>query len=632
MELNLPRSTAALVAKVATAARNPGLQLDKYSTAGEQTQQKACLARVCEAAGDKQLLAALGQRREMTLNSLPGVEQFACRTAGPLTLHLSRAASLENAGICLHPLYGFVYLPGTGLKGMARAYAETVAGATTEEVDAVFGNQPGEPKKEKQHAGAVVFHDAWPAEWPRLVVDIVNNHHADYYQARPTDNAHPAGDWEDPIPVYFLAVPRATTFRFALSLRRAAGQQELLKRAREWLVGSLCHLGAGAKTAAGYGSFWPLESPPPPLPLLTRSDFGATLELATPAFLAGANQRAEDCDLRSATLRGLLRWWWRTMHAGYVDVAALRRMEAALWGDTAAGGAIRIELRLEGKSTPVAYDKQAEARQNGLPRTPDRKTTQGLWYHSYGMNDGGKQRHYLKAGSKWRLVLTARDAPFSLLDGKGKPIRTTQRTVPRQLVLDQALAALWWLCALGGVGSKERKGFGNFKTPPELDPFYGARFVSKGKELRAACGLSEDGFRPDRAGGPALRQMVDLGRKVRPDGNGWLEIPVGAPNVWRALDAVGMAAQKFAQARKHQREKQGLGLPRRIGHPARGQFRAGPEVGDRHASPMYYHLHPEGNGFILRVAAFPAARLPNLQASEALLEELLRYFAAMHTL
>src|SRR5207248_7881050 len=47
-------------------------------------------------------------------------------TAGPLTLHLSRASALENAGLCLHRVYGFAYLPGTGLKGTARAYAAQV--------------------------------------------------------------------------------------------------------------------------------------------------------------------------------------------------------------------------------------------------------------------------------------------------------------------------------------------------------------------------------------------------------------------------------------------------------------------------------------------------------------------------
>ncbi len=56
----------------------------------------------------------------------PGPCDGGRRPSGPLTLHLARASALENAGLCLHPIYGFAFLPGTGLKGLARAYAETV--------------------------------------------------------------------------------------------------------------------------------------------------------------------------------------------------------------------------------------------------------------------------------------------------------------------------------------------------------------------------------------------------------------------------------------------------------------------------------------------------------------------------
>jgi CRISPR-associated protein Cmr6 len=39
-----------------------------------------------------------------------------------MAIHLSRASALENAATCLHPIYGFAYLPGSGLKGLARTY------------------------------------------------------------------------------------------------------------------------------------------------------------------------------------------------------------------------------------------------------------------------------------------------------------------------------------------------------------------------------------------------------------------------------------------------------------------------------------------------------------------------------
>src|SRR5207248_5442031 len=108
------------------------------------------------------------------------------------------------------------------------------------------------PPKEAQ-AGVIVFHDGWPETWPPLLVDILNNHHAGYYQRG--EKGEPPGDWDSPIPVYFLAVPAGQTFSFALSKRRSDVSDELLHLAGQWLAGALIHDGAGAKTATGYGAF-----------------------------------------------------------------------------------------------------------------------------------------------------------------------------------------------------------------------------------------------------------------------------------------------------------------------------------------------------------------------------------------
>ncbi|MCI0457809.1 MAG: type III-B CRISPR module RAMP protein Cmr6 [Gemmataceae bacterium] len=195
---------------------------------------------------------------------------FSATTIGPLTLHLARASALENAGICLHPLYGFAYLPGSGLKGMARAYAETIWLPTQmdqkqawRKIEDVFGwapspdrrqqiNDPNHPAKVRRRddndpespeikasSGNIVFHDAWPESWPRLIVDIVNNHHPEYYRAAPDDNDHAPGDWENPVPVYFLAVSPGVTFTFPLARRRGEVADELLDLARQWLLGGV---------------------------------------------------------------------------------------------------------------------------------------------------------------------------------------------------------------------------------------------------------------------------------------------------------------------------------------------------------------------------------------------------------
>jgi CRISPR-associated protein Cmr6 len=533
-----------------------------------------------------------------------GAVAFTGTTAGPLTLHLARASALENAGICLHPLYGFTYLPGSGLKGLARAFAETVAAATPDDVRRVFGFT----EKAGSAAGSVVFHDAWPKVWPRLATDILNSHHPEYYS-----KGEPPGDWEDPVPVYFLSVPAGVPFRFAVAPRRDDVPAADVELAKGWLVGGLTVLGCGAKTATGYGHF-AIEDAPRPAASPTRPEFTATLELVTPAFLAGASQQREDCDLRPATLRGQLRWWWRTMHAGFVDVPTLKRMEAAVWGDTKRGGAVRVTVTAAGPVVPQPFDRQDVIRANRLPPTPDRKTSQGLTYHSYGMDERKEgvqvRRHYLPPGTKWAVSLSARPGQLQPATDKDKPI-----PLGADLLLGQAPAALGLLCHFGGVGAKARKGFGSFADLPGFDL---AAVKRAAAEFRGPFGRGAASFQDALAGSPALEQLVTLE-----------DIPTGGTNWWLALDQLAAAAQGFAKGYKHQLKKKALGLPRRVGAPTSGEFRPGWHVHDRHSSPVLYHLGRGADGkLVARVAAFPAAELPDLATSRAFLSELLEYLRA----
>lgn len=229
----LPERTHGIIGHVKVQDRHPGLQLDKLSVAANQQEQAVALKRVCDAARDEKLLAELLSRRALQFEKFQDpLIQFDAETSSPLTLYLARASALENAGICLHPLYGFAYLPASGLKGMARAYAETVwapaSGNGLEawtKIERVFGWAPTSENRKRWRpdlavpdgasAGSVVFHDAWPTRWPPLFVDIVNNHHSEYYAG----NDAP-GDWENPIPIYFLAVQSRATF-LSLFLRAA---------------------------------------------------------------------------------------------------------------------------------------------------------------------------------------------------------------------------------------------------------------------------------------------------------------------------------------------------------------------------------------------------------------------------
>lgn len=156
------------------------------------------------------------------------------------------AESVLETSIRLHRIYGFPIIPGTAVKGLARAYAHLVLGkpADDPEVIAICGTPPG---KTPLKSGHVLFFDAVPGESPRLKLDVMNPHYSEYYRG---GNVPPA-DYLSPVPVYFLTVERGSPFRFAVATR--PGYAGLAATTEEWLKGALRELGVGAKTTAGYG-------------------------------------------------------------------------------------------------------------------------------------------------------------------------------------------------------------------------------------------------------------------------------------------------------------------------------------------------------------------------------------------
>ena len=90
---------------------------------------------------------------------------------------------------------------------------------------------------------------------PLVTVDVMNAHYPDWYRDRGKDGVKPA-DNQNPNPVFFLTVAPGSELEFALLCRRRSSEaRAALERAEGWLRAGLSDLGAGAKTAAGYGYF-----------------------------------------------------------------------------------------------------------------------------------------------------------------------------------------------------------------------------------------------------------------------------------------------------------------------------------------------------------------------------------------
>lgn len=109
-------------------------------------------------------------------------------------------------------------------------------------------------------AGRLRCYDAVPAPGeltassPRLLeVDVLTSHYKKYYEGRsdPVDSLAPN-------PVQFLVVRPGVTFEFRFAARAdtdKSRERRILENAKRWLQRGLMELGAGAKTAAGYGYF-----------------------------------------------------------------------------------------------------------------------------------------------------------------------------------------------------------------------------------------------------------------------------------------------------------------------------------------------------------------------------------------
>jgi CRISPR-associated protein Cmr6 len=581
MSLPLPKRATELIGQVKT-GYHPGLALDKHlEPPADAEQQKPILQRVCSGASDQQLLDLLTDRRRQ---ALAGALTWKGKSSGPLTLHLSRATALENGGIALHPIYGFAYLPGSGLKGLARAWTERIwleAQPQTERdiairrIREVFGYAPNSERGKSWiseeivrdphgSAGAVVFHDAWPTRWPKLIVDVVGVHHPKYYQAC-EKQVPPPGDWEDPVPTTFLAVALGTEFAVAVAPRHPQ-HAELAREAAEWLKAALADWGVGAKTAAGYGRIV-AENLPAHITSPRRRSFECTLELVTPAFLAGAMQKAEDCDLRGATLRGQLRWWWRTMHAGHLEPRLLRRLETAIWGAAGQGGAVQLGVTPKSGDNPQAFQAGG---------------TSALGYVAYGMRDAGRVQK--PVGSKWTLAITARKAEFR----SNPKSKLPEKHIPVESVINQARAALWLLTHYGGVGAKGRKGFGSLADVP-VDGIAAVADCQKlAVKLRSDLSLS-GATKPDfRA--PSLERMYPA------------EIPL---QPGKSLSDIADAYRAFVKS-KNMRERAPLGLPRK-----QSSVEMGPPAGrvQRHPTTVQLHVSRADSGLALRIAGFEIERI-----------------------
>jgi CRISPR-associated protein Cmr6 len=480
---------------------NPSLYLDKFTGYLSQEDAKDALKKITKLTKNSYLIT---KNRLELLQNLPNFTSKKFKTQGPFTIHLSRDIALENTGICFHPIYGFVYIPGSGIKGLARAYAEQVwKPAQSNKDDAektiieIFGNENTEKDPTKMKAGKVVFHDAFPEIVPQLYVSISNCHHPGYYsedkkimeQLKPGET----GDFENPKPVYFLAVKEGAVFNFGLSIRQGLNiieeyAKNLINQAFEFLAGGLAHMGLGAKTSSGFGTFIEVpENNNKPINVFLPNNqnkfvtFEGTLKFTTPAFLAGALQEKEDCTLTSQTLRGQLRWWWRVIHSNFLESYDLLKLEKLVWGLTDTSSPIRIEVEKPEKQklgdiTDLIKRKDRNGRviRNERGRDIEISEYKYITFGMYKMGNEGKDRYFINPETEYNFSIYCQDVK----NDKGEVL------IKKEEVLKQAQFALYLLTTYGGLGAKSRKGFGSVVLTEKMENINEETIKKESEDLR----------------------------------------------------------------------------------------------------------------------------------------------------
>ncbi len=201
------------------------------------------------------LLLQYHARRDALISALKG-ESKVFKTSWRFVSGLGMGHVLET-GFVWHRTLGVPYLPGSSVKGLIRAWADPKTDKKTGEhlgwgdpdmwnnAKRLFGDE------KDTGAGSLIVFDALPVEKPKLEVDIMNPHYAPYYK----DKTIPPADYHSPVPIFFLTVKEGVQFKFSLAPRPGGNAKDDVELGFELLKCALENIGAGAKTAVGYGYF-----------------------------------------------------------------------------------------------------------------------------------------------------------------------------------------------------------------------------------------------------------------------------------------------------------------------------------------------------------------------------------------
>jgi len=179
------------------------------------------------------------------------------------------------------------------------------------------------------------------------------------------------------------------------------------------------------------------------------------IETITPMFLSGANQNK--AELRAASIKGLLRFWWRALQAES-DIAELRKKEAGIFGssDEKTGGGSSFSIQIISTSDLKATkDKFPSDEQYQVPVDGKSFKINILEYLAYGTYE-----YIPKKGNIFTREYFPPKLTFNIV------VSFTDDTIKKGV-----LNAFHVWSIFGGTGSRSRNGFGSFNVVNKENAF-----------------------------------------------------------------------------------------------------------------------------------------------------------------
>lgn len=223
--------------------KHEGSQAKKEDTIKQKVCKERLVARTTNIVPSKLYQHAFKRWHGLTSQAI-NFCHFTATLSGRLMMGLSTGGAIET-GISTHHTYGMPMIAGSSVKGVARAYAESI-NLDPQYQAVLFGvdEQLASISGQREGAGCLVWHDAWwipDGSKKPFVEEVVTVHHQGYYAG-----TEPATDFDSPTPNQQLAVQGS--FYFVIE-----GDTNWLGLAMKLLLDALAQQGIGAKRAAGYG-------------------------------------------------------------------------------------------------------------------------------------------------------------------------------------------------------------------------------------------------------------------------------------------------------------------------------------------------------------------------------------------